>query len=360
MGESNSIHATLQAIDSMEAKHDLPQTNPLSFVQTQEVTVDDLTDLFSDQVSAPVVHTPVVKKAAPSRHHPHHLQSASSLKPRIATLLAQLKSGSIEESDKTDWCSKQRDDSTLALKSAKDEVAQLSSELDAHVASEAELSEELQRLQDLAGTLTATSNEIMDFAKKEQSQLQSATKDQKLATKILEQATTILKDLGAANATQAVAGLQAAQKMLGAQIKATLRFEQEAIAKARNIAQKAGDYAKVQASEEHNLEFARDDHAAQRSRGVSTKRMYESSVNEATSYLQKLEESCKTDAEAEAAQQRSVQVRALEDADNALDGKLVTRKAPVSKLRGVDTQPKSSEHMTPMQRAAAEMGIAIE
>jgi len=363
MGESNSIHSTLQALDSMEVKHDESrdgQVSSLSFVQMQEVTVDDLTDLFSDQMSTAAVRAPVVKVTAPSRNHAHHSQPLSSLKPRIAALLSQLKSGGIAASDKAAWCSKQNQDSALALKSAQDQFAQLSSELNTHVASEAELSEELQRLQGLIATLTATSNTIMELAKEEQNQLQSTRKDQALATKILEQATTILKEIAAANATQAVAGLQAAQKMLGAQIKAASGFEQEAVAKARDIAQKADEFAKTQVSEEHNLEFARDDHAAQRSRGVGTKRMYEANVKEAAIYVQKLKESCNTDAEADAAQQRSVQMRALEDANNALDGKLVKARGSANKLRGVDAQAKTTKHLTPMQRAAAEMGVAIE
>jgi chromosome segregation ATPase len=169
MGESNSIHVALQALDGMEAKHaesNDGQVTPLSFVQTQEVTVDDLTDLFSDHMSSAVA-APVKKVAAPPRSRPKHMHSIASLKPRIAALLAQLKSGGVEASDKATWCSKQREDSALALKSAKDQVAQLTSELNAHIASEAELSEELQRLQDLSATLTATSNSIMEFAKKE-------------------------------------------------------------------------------------------------------------------------------------------------------------------------------------------------
>jgi uncharacterized membrane-anchored protein YhcB (DUF1043 family) len=363
MGEVNNIHATLQALDSMEVKHDEPhdgQVSPLSFVQTQEVTMDDLTDLFNERPSAPAAPAPVVKRAPPSRKHSHHSQTASSLKPRIATMLSQLKAAGIAASDKANWCSKQREDSALALKCAKDEVAQLGSELEAHVASEAELAEELKRSQDLTATLTATSNSVLDFAKKEQSLFQSTAKDQKLATKILEQATTILKEIDVANTTQAIAGLQAAQRVLDAQVKAATGFEEEASAKARNVAQKAGEFLKTQANEEHNLEFSRDDHAAQRSRGVNAKRMYEASVNEATKYVQKLEESCKTDSVGYAEQQRAVQVRALEDATSALDGKLVKSRATMNKLRGVDAQPKTTENLTPMQRAAAEMGVSIE
>jgi hypothetical protein len=371
MGESNWIHATLRALDSMGAKHEEPrdvqvtmdgQVNPLSFVQTQEVTMDDLTDLFDNHMStaAAAPPAPVKKVATPAHRHAHHSQSASSLKPRIVAMLAQLKSGGISESDKAVWCAKQREDSALALKAVQDQVAQLGSELNAHVADESELAEELKRLQDLEATLTNTSNTVMELAKKEQSQLESFRRDQALATKILDQATTILKEIDAMNATEAVAGLQAAQKLIGAQVKSSTGLEQEAVAKARSVAEKAAELAKTQASEEHNLEFARDDHAAQRSRCLNTKRMYEANVNEATTYVQKLQESCSTDAEADAAQQRSVQVRALEDAKSALDGKLVKARVAPKQLRGVDSQPTAVENLSPMERAAAEMGVAIE
>jgi len=363
MGESNSIHVALQALDGMEAKRDEPhdgQVSPLSFVQMQEVTVDDLTDLFSEQMPAVAVRAPVEKKVAPLRKRSHHSQPSRSLKPRIVALLSQLKAVGVTTSDKAAWCAKQGQDSALALKSVQDQVAQLTSEINAHVASEAEFSEELQRLQDSINSLTASSNTMMEYAKKEQAHLQSTRKDQALASKILEQATTILKEIGAANTTQAVVGLQAAQRMLGAQIKAASGFEQEVLEKARHVAQKADELAKTQVSEEHNLEFARDDHAAQRSRGEGTKRMYEANVQEATTYVQKLKENCNTDAEADAAQQRSVQMHALEDATSALDGKLVKARSPANQLRGVDARPKPAEHLTPMQRAAVEMGVAID
>jgi hypothetical protein len=377
LGESSSIRVTLQALDKMEAsrtasqenhhevltkfdeKDDAAQDAPPSFVQladrSEEMTVDDLSDLFSDQQAAAKPAPPVRRTALPQQQARH--TSASSLRPRIESLLSQLKTAGTT-SDQSVWCSDQRQDSELSLKFSTDAVAQLSSEVDSHQASEAELFEELSTLKSSASAVATVSAKTLDFAKKEQAFIQNSRKDQQLATKILEQATTILKDMGVKNAT-AVHGLETAQKMLGAQIKAAAGFEKEALAKANVLAEKAASCTRTQESEEHNLEFAQDDHQSQRLSLLEKQRLYEADVKEASTYVQKLQESCKVDAEVEAKQQRSAQVHALEDADQALDGKLMEAKTKANSLRGGEAKAIPKD-LTPMQRAAAEMGVAME
>merc|ERR1719506_376704 len=130
--------------------------------------------------------------------------------------------------------------------------------------------------------------------------------------------------------------------MLFAQIKASSGFDAEAKNKAKIVGEKALILTKTQEAEQHNLEFSRDDHSSQRLRGVENQRLYQADVQEASSYSQKLEDSCKADAESQAKQQRSAQVHALEDADKALDGKLTEAKSTASSLRGADaTAPKN-------------------
>jgi hypothetical protein len=361
VGETNSIHVALQALDELNPDEDSKSSAP-SFIQmdqeNQEVTVDDLSDLFAtDQQQHPaVVAAPVFKTKA------RETVVSSSLRPRIQTLLTQLKdAGAGSGMDQTAWCSKQRESSAMALKFAKDSVAQIASELDSHTAAEAELSEELERLQSFSTTVSAAAKMALEHASKEEALIQSSRKDQVLATKILDQAMTILKELAVANTTKVVDGLTSARKMFTAQIQAAPGFQQESIAKAKAISANAMTLTKTQENEQHNLEFSRDDHAQQRLANVENKRLYEADVQEASAYAQKLEESCKADADSVAKQQRTAQVQALEDADKALDGKLTETKSAASSLRGVETGiPKPlAQNLTPMQRAAAEMGIPM-
>lgn len=387
VGESNSIHVALQALeataesessrdDTDEKEEDVQDSNAaqaLSFVQvtdrSQEVTTDDLSDLFAadqeahpESYAEPAKPQPRVQRSAPDESD----AAAISMRPRIQTLMMQLKEADVAASgfDQSVWCSKQRESSAMALKFAQDSVAQIGSELEAHQDAEAELSDELTKLQDSATAVTAAAKNIFDQASKEQTLIQSSRKDQQLATKIIDQATTILKELDIPSGKQAVSALDSAKKMLLAQIKAADGFQSEAKNRAKLVGEKALILTKTQEAEQHNLEFSRDDHSSQRLRGVENQRLYQADVQEASAYAQKLEDSCKADAEKQAKQQRSTQVHALEDADKALDGKLVEAesKTPTNSLRGVDTgNPKPMpKNLTPMQRAAMEMGLSTD
>lgn len=378
VGESNSIHVALQALpaqtqpasDDKDDKGDNAQA--LSFVQVAdrnlEVSTDDLSDLFAaDQEAHPASYAapaaPAVR-SSPRVQAKEQMSAAPSLRPRIQTLLTQLKNGDDAFSglDQNVWCTKQRENSGMALKFAQDSVAQISSELDAHTDAEAELSDELSKLQATSAEVTASAKSVAAQVSKEQALVQSSRKDQQLATKILDQAMTILKELGMSNSTKVVSALDSAKKMLFAQIKASSGFEQQAKAASKALSENALTLTKTQESEQHNLEFAKDDHASQRLRGVENKRLYEADVQEASTYVKKLEESCKANAMGEAKQQRSAQVHALEDADKALQGKLVEAKSTANSLRGFDaSHPKPlPENLTPMQRAAMEMGISTD
>jgi len=376
VGESNSIHVALQALDqasqSKSASDDKDEdlesqaAQALSFVQvtdrSQEMTTDDLSDLFAaDQEahrSSPVLLQSTHEQAASAS------ATSSSLRPRIQTLLTQLKDVDSTSSglDQTAWCSQQRENSAMALKFAQDSVSQISSELEAHTDSEAELGDELTKLQSAAAAVTASAKNVFQQASKEQALIQSSRKDQQLATKILDQAMTIMKELAMDNSVKIVGALDSAKKMLLAQIKAADGFQKESSGKAKAVGEAALVLTRTQESEQHNLEFAKDDHSSQRLGGVENKRLYEADVHEATAYSQKLEDSCSADADDEAKQQRSAQMHALEDADKALDGKLVEAKNTAPGLRGFDpSHPKPmTADMTPMQRAAMEMGISSD
>jgi len=335
----------------------------LSFVQraekNQEVTMDDLTDLFAS-AGQQDQSTVSAKGSARMQQQPGtNTAKASSLKPRIQTLLTELKDVG-NAVDQATFCSTQRESSKMAVKFAQDSINQISSEVAAHTAAEAELSEELKKLQTLASAVTESAKTVLEQARKEEALVQGSQKDQELATKILGQAVTILGELGMSNTSKAVSGLISASKMLATQVQSAAGFQEEALSKAKTISEKALALTQLQESEQHNLEFAQEDHASQRLRTEGNKHLYEDDAQEATVYVQKLEESCKADVESQAAQQRSVQVHALEDADSALAGKLEA-KISVNNLRGADashSKPTEEKNLTPMQRAALEMGVS--
>jgi len=361
VGESNSIQVALQGLEDMAANiHPQDFEGAISFVQfsdqTQEVSTDDLTDLFADSPE----HYAPARRASPSAPHGNSHVMAPSLRPRIQALLTQLKNTSGMDLDQDAWCEKQRSSSEMAVNFAQNSVDQVELEVEVHRDAEAEISEELKTLRTSAGALLDATKMASDQAAKEDRLMQSSWKDQQLATKILDQASTILKELVILNTTKVLRGLASAQKMLVAQMPGNAKFKHEASLKAEVLAQKAQQLARTQASEQHNLEFAQDDHASQRFLALENQRLYEADVKEATSYLQKLEANCKADARIKSQQQYSVQVHALEDADKALQGKLVDA-TKSSNLRGHGREHVPlPQNLTPMQRAAMEMGVSLD
>jgi len=265
----------------------------------------------------------------------------------------------------------------MALKFAQDSVSRINSELESHSDSEAELGEELTKLKAVATAVAASAKNVLEQASKEQALIQSSRKDQQLATKIIEQATTIIKDLGQSNgladssaitaidladSAKVLGALASAKNMLVAQTKAAEGFDKEASTKAKRVGQAALILTQTQESEQHNLELAKDDHSSQRLRAVEDKRLYDTDVQDAMSYSQKIEDSCKADANTWSNQQRAAQEHALEDADKALEGKLVELKSIGPGLRGSDAsqaKPPAAD-LTPMQRAAMEMGVSSD
>jgi len=174
----------------------------------------------------------------------------------------------------------------------------------------------------------------------------------------------ILKELAAGpGIAKVLASLQDAQKLFIAQSRTDVDFEHQASLKVDSIVQKAGQFAQVQDIEQHNLEWVQDDHEAQRLRSVEDSVSFQDDVTEATAYLVKLEESCKNEVQSMAQQQNSAQVQALEDASQALDGKLEALPAAPRGLRGHEKKKKPvtpTADMTPMQRAALEMGLSLD
>merc|ERR1719181_616456 len=103
VGESNSLHVALQALDASSATQSTTDTTgddnanqALSFVQVsdrnQEVTTDDLSDLFSADQEAHPEEKPQVEKTEEKATATDDVAVAPSLRPRIQTLLAQLRS----------------------------------------------------------------------------------------------------------------------------------------------------------------------------------------------------------------------------------------------------------------------------
>merc|ERR1719215_1048606 len=114
-----------------------------------------------------------------------------------------------------------------------------------------------------------------------------------------------------------------------------------------------------------NLGMARDNHASERERCAENNRTYADEVDEATNYLKKLEDECKSDLVVMKEQQRSTEVSALKDAETVLDGQLIKNAQNSHGAHGARSSnglrgAQDSKELSPMERAAMEMGVAVE
>jgi chromosome segregation ATPase len=290
-----------------------------------------------------------------------HRVRAPLLRPSIRALLNQLKQGvTANVSDQTAWCNQQRERSDQAVKFAQYSVEQVKSQMDAHTSAEKECADDLSRLGKLSAAIAKTSKAAADQAHKENAFVQRDSKDQTLAAKILGQAMVILNELGMSE-SGALTSLASAKSLFAAEVKSLSETQQEPSSEVDAVHEKAQALNTAIKSEQSTLELAQEDHASQRLEDGATKSRYEKDVTDATAFEQKIAETCKVDTAVQnAEQQRAVQVHALEDADKALDGKLLEPK-PAASLRGSETgSSQAPKNLTPMQRAALEMGIAID
>jgi len=360
-----------RAADAVEVTEDDDSDSGAdSFLQTSQsqISAEDVLELLGGGPALPP------RQSAPQyaqiflQHPRPHANSALS-EPKIGQLLAQIKSTSSSATEQKHWCAREHEDNKLALRLAQDLVSQISAEIDAHNDAEAQLSDSLANLDDFRGVLNSTMKNVADAAKKEVTLLSHGEKDKALAGKILNQAINILGNLQESGglAKMHVSGsvvglLKEANAAVEEHSKTTQSLQQEAVASAKDLIQKAHAVAVVQDRERSNTEELRDEHISQRGAFVETKEAYVAEVSQANTYLAKLNEQCSSSAVAHQQEQRAAQEHALEDAKAVLEGKKTLSRDEAYGLRGssVASAPKSETSLSPLERAAMEIGVAVD
>jgi len=348
-------------------------SGPESFLQTSQsqISAEDVLELLGGGPALPPRQSaPRSEQIFLQRPRPHALSAIS--KPKIGQLLSQVRSTASSVAEQKHWCAREHQDNKLALRLAQDLVSQISAEIDEHSDAEAQLSESLANLDDFRGLLNSTMKNVADAAKKEVTLLAHGEKDKALAGKILNQAINILDNLqgtgGLAkmHVSNSVVGLlKEAHSAVEEHSKTTQSLQQEAVASAQELIQKAHAMAVVQDRERANTEELRDEHISQRGAFLETKEAYVAEVSQANTYLSKLNEECSASAVAHQQAQRTTQVRALEDAKAVLEGKKTLSRDEAFGLRGSSagsssSLPKSEQSLSPLERAAMEIGVTVD
>jgi len=246
------------------------------------------------------------------------------------------------------------------LRHAKDSLAQLRDEIKMHADAEAQLTTDLSILQKEVKALDATDKWATEAAKREEKMFASVSKDHRLAAKILDQALAILLDIEHSgglrgtmkrDASTAASALKAARASFDGQ----LQNSDDAEA-AQRTAVTANAASKARTHELKVLELAHDRHESARARGAEDVDASQAEVEDATSYLKNLESECKSDTYAQRVRERSAQMRALKDAQAVLGGQQLETKVASVKA----ASPTQSQNLSPMERAAAEMHVALD
>lgn len=361
-----------RAADVAESEDDDSDSGADSFLQTgqSQISAEDVLELLGGGPAlAPRQSAPQNAQIFLQRPRPHALSALS--RPKIGQLLSQVKSTASAASEQKHWCTREHEDNKLALRLAQDLVSQISAEIDAHSDAEAQLSDSLANLDDFHGVLNSTMKNVADAAKKEVTLLSHGEKDKALAGKILNQAINILENLqdngglAKVHVSGSVVGLlKEANAAVAENSKTTQSLQQEAVASAKDLIQKAHSVAVVQDRERSNTEELRDEHISQRGAFLETKEAYVAEVSQANTYLSKLNEECSASAVAHQQEQRATQVHALEDAKAVLEGKKTLSRDEAYGLRGssAGSAPKSDsdKSLSPLERAAMEIGVSVD
>jgi len=283
--------------------------------------------------------------------------------PKIRQLLAQLKAKGMGSADQREWCSRERAQGRLDLRFAQASAVEMSTEAEGHTEAEAELNGELSRLQASATVVAAVSKGTSQEAAEEDALLKRFSKDGVLATKIIAQAIALLAEQQSASSSgiqAATAALKSAEATFEAQAQGAGASRQEATAEARLVVGAAEEVTHTLKRERMNVELSRDNHVSERERSSSEQRLHEARARGAAAYLQDLDRECKENIFALAERERKAQIRALKDAQRALEGKEPLATASPSGLRGGVAPALEAGDLSPMERAAAEMGVAVD
>lgn len=324
----------------------------------------------------------------PAQQPAMNQQLADSVHPAVASLLEQLKNNSMKgagAAQHREWCAQVRKRGEVELRRAEDASAQAEAEIADHEEAELQLAASIGRLRSRFVVLSAIHKEVSEDGPKEQALLAKNKKNQQLASKILAQVLVVIgKDEKLAGAprpilVKAAKALSTAQAALEDGVRSAGRLEHEVKTDLIGMFARVADAAHATKRENKNAELARNFHALKRARGNDTKSAHDRETAVATAFLQKLDEECKpaaSEAFSIGAEEEGVEIRALEDAQEVLEGKRPGARGGSSgpgdagdetaggdppHLRGrSNPATRNLQNLSPMERAAAEMGVAVD
>lgn len=297
-----------------------------------------------------------------------HAPKPAVLKPEIQHQLGQLKSMKhASAASKRQWCEDERSRSQLSLRVAKASAGEMLSEADVHSEAEVEFGESLVKTQGALSLVKKAAAEFAQGSSKEAARLAASSKDQALATRILKQAIAILEDLHGSKdghnskATHAAAeALRSAKQSLEGQNKVLKEFKAE-VQKTSTSVTSISQQALADLQNEHeSLLFTKESHGAERFRSMESKRLFDSEMAEAEQYAQDLEEECRADSDEKEDHEEDVEEHALQDAESVLEGKSIAHLSATLRGSFGGARPTNAAKLSPLERAAAEIGVAVE
>lgn len=379
--ESQLVQKALQALAQVSSipqpqgvsqvfSEQVQSTMEVSFLQqkaSEGVTEAEVLDIFggspldSDSDDSHSAHKalPPPEPATPRMHR----QRATPLRISPKTLLAQWQAKAFGgQAEQHAWCEAERQNNAQDQQRAQAVASQLAAEVFENEHLEEQVASDLQRVQLSTSFFNALLSDVTNASAKAHSLLANRMKEQKIASKIIAQATAIIADIEQDPKARAkiVAPLTSAKDALNSQAKAAKKAQQQVIAATQFMVSKTHQVLKARQQQSLDLQLLHERHVSETMEARASQKSYEEEAAEAAAYVQKLMQVCSEgDRMQKVQEQRKVEVHALEDAQDVLDGKPVSTHSDTRGLRGVAASaPKKA--MTPLERAAASIGVDMD
>lgn len=293
--------------------------------------------------------------------------------PKVQQLLDEVRSSTkhLGQSQRA-WCKQERLHAQVSLRVVAAAARELGAEADAHAEAGSQIAEDLARINSTVSLIQDAALQLAGGAAKERAQLQGRKKDLVIAAKILTQAIAIVSEIPAAHGPQgqqAITAMEAAKSAFTSARSSQgmlTELNTTSLALASRTNQSMLDFGR----ERSHLEYARESHATQRDQALENKRSYDSQLQDAIDFLHKLDtQQCAPHTAALEQRERKAEIRALSDARDTLEGKAIRGQAVTADsqavgLRGASVASSSGaapqRTLSPLELAAAEMGVAID
>lgn len=246
-------------------------------------------------------------------------------------------------------CTKELKANKLALVWKQDELARLAADTKAHAQAIDEATAELSDVQQAVAELKQHEQALADQQQQDGKQLEKRSQDHALLVKVVQQAVTVLQEAGAPVAEAGKVLAQAGQLLRTTQQadQKELKDLQPAAQRAQRSVQGAREAVELEAS---HLSLAQSQHTQALADLRQQQDQAKDELAKVEAYTAELEKTC-TPSQDDAARKRK-EIETVEDAMRSIGGD-----APV---RVQALQPAAAGDMSPLQRAAYEMGVATQ